>query len=82
MKKKSNKKGAIFLKDGEIVDTPRRRYLTWESDRKVWEEKIKNRDSFYTIRRKEIRNKYQPLIEERQRKIREKMNNIHTLFMV
>jgi len=68
-----NSSKPIFLKDGKEVSRPRRKYLTWEPDRNVWEEKIKSRPSLYSIRRQEILDKYQPLIEEREKKIRENM---------
>jgi len=49
--KRSNKKDAIFLKDGEVVETPKRKYLTWEPDRRIWEEKIENRKKGYAAYR-------------------------------
>ena len=74
-KSKSNKSGAVFLKDGIVVETPKRKYLTWEPDRKIWEGKIDSRVKGYSAYRENVRDKYQPLIEERQRRIREGMKS-------
>ena len=77
--KKSNKSGAFFFKDGDIVDSPKRKYLTWEPDRKVWEEKIANIEKGYVAYKRKVNDKYKSLIEERQRKIRENMNKIEPI---